>query len=149
MHPIDLAVREGVANQFQFLLADAGELLGNGLDRAVELAEHPAVLPGFGMEFGDVTLAPPQLHQPLQPFGNRARSDLLAVVLGLLAGLPLEQLFHHAAGQVGGHRAEEPQGEVLAAVGEMPASTGGESPAVAGPALALAGWTGLDQSLFF
>ena len=62
MDPIDLAIREGLSDQLQFLIADAGELLGDGLNRAVELAQYPAVLAWFGVELGDVTLLPPQLH---------------------------------------------------------------------------------------
>ena len=72
-----------------------------------------------------------------------------AVVLGLVAGLPLEQLLDHPAGQVGGHRAQEAQGEMFAAVGELSASIASQAPAVAGPTLALAGGTGFHQTLVF
>ena len=67
VHPLHLAVREGVTDQLQLLVADAGELLGNLHDRAVELAHHPTLAIGVGAELCFVALASAQLHQPLEP----------------------------------------------------------------------------------
>ena len=64
LHPFHLAVGEGVANQLEFLVADAGELLGDSHHRTVEFTHNPAV--AVGAEFRHVALVAAQVDQALQ-----------------------------------------------------------------------------------
>ena len=138
-----------MANQLKFLVAHTGELFGDLHHRAVEFADHPALAIGVGAVFSHVTLAPAQIHQPLEPLRQAAFPNQQAVVGCLLRGLALQQLLHHLRGQAAGHGAEQAQGEMLTAVGELAPAGRRDPPTVGGAARALRRRAGFHQTLIF
>ena len=147
LHPFHLAVGKGVANQLEFLVANAGELLGDAHHRTVEFTHNPAV--AVGAEFRHVALVAAQVDQAFEPLLEAALANPVAIVAGFLESLVFQQVLNQLWRQAAGHRLQQAEGEMLTAIGELPLAFAGEMPAVAWPAGPLGGWARLHQAVLF
>ena len=136
VHPFHLTVGNCPANQHQFLVTDGWKFFGNPLHRAVNFLQAPAHPVVLRAAEGDVALIPPQAGQLLKALLQRAVADPIPIAAGLVLRLLVQQGSHGFLRQAGAHGVEKPQGEALAAIGELIPPLVGQAPAIAWPAWA-------------
>ena len=115
----------------------------------MEFTHHPARALAVPLKFSHIAVAAAQVHQPLDPFGQGAGADVLAVHRCLGGCLPAQQLGHGLGGQAGSQGIEQAEGEMLAAIGEAATALPGQAPAIAGPARPFGAGAGQHQAVLF